>query len=224
MATKTKNFSELRERARRADPDWDANVTEHERAMRDALALAELRESRKVTQIQLATQLGISQGNVSRVEGRRDVYLSTLRDYVEALGGHLEIAAVFNDGRVGVSVGPNHPDNADDGVDQSSTRRPKRRPGVGALPTSKRTASPVTTARHIPSVRAGSRAEQAVAKIIEQPGITASELAKAMDIAPNYLYRVLPLLQKQAKVAKRGRGYHPATEPETAASADTDDA
>jgi DNA-binding Xre family transcriptional regulator len=104
MATKTKNFNELRERARRRDPDWDANVAERQRAIEDALALAELRQSRHVTQVQLAEQLGISQGNVSRLEARSDVYLSTLRSYVEALGGHLEIAAVFGDERVPVEV------------------------------------------------------------------------------------------------------------------------
>jgi DNA-binding Xre family transcriptional regulator len=106
MAAKTRTFNELRERARQRDPDWDANVTERQRAIEDALALADLRQSRHVTQVQLAEALGISQGNVSRLEGRSDVYLSTLRSYVEALGGHLEIAAVFGDERVPVEVGP----------------------------------------------------------------------------------------------------------------------
>jgi hypothetical protein len=55
---------------------------------------------------QFAEQLGISQGNVSRLEGRSDVYLLTLRSYVEALGGHLEITAVFGEERVAVAVGP----------------------------------------------------------------------------------------------------------------------
>jgi len=105
MATKTKNFNVLRERARARDPEWDANVAERVRAIEDALALAELRQSRNVTQVQLAETLGISQGNVSRLEARSDVYLSTLRSYVEALGGHLEIAAVFGDERVPVHVG-----------------------------------------------------------------------------------------------------------------------
>jgi transcriptional regulator with XRE-family HTH domain len=73
--------------------------------MQDALSLADLRQARHVTQVQLAEQLGISQGNVSRLESRSDVYLSTLRSYVEALGGHLEIAAVFDKERVAVAVG-----------------------------------------------------------------------------------------------------------------------
>ncbi len=106
MATKTKNFNELRKRARRSHPDWDADVAERRRAMQDALALADLRQAKHVTQVQLAEQLGISQGNVSRLEGRSDVYLSTLRSYVEALGGHLEIAAVFGEERVAVAVRP----------------------------------------------------------------------------------------------------------------------
>lgn len=100
-----KNFNRLRQNARERDPNWDANVAEREQAMRDALALAELRQSRHITQVQLAETLGISQGNVSRLEARSDVYLSTLRSYVEALGGHLEIAAVFSDERLPVTIG-----------------------------------------------------------------------------------------------------------------------
>lgn len=57
----------------------------------------------------VAETLGISQGNVSRLEARSDVYLSTLRSYVEALGGRLEIAAVFDDERVVVAVGAQQP-------------------------------------------------------------------------------------------------------------------
>jgi DNA-binding Xre family transcriptional regulator len=106
MATKTKSFNELRERARQRDLNWGANVAEYRRAMVDALTLAELRNTRNITQIQLAAQLGITQGNVSRLEGRSEIYLSTLRSYIEALGGHLEIAAVFGDERIPVAVGP----------------------------------------------------------------------------------------------------------------------
>ncbi len=105
MTIKTRNFNELREQARRRDPDWDEQVAERRRAMEDALALADLRRSRHVTQVQLAEELGISQGNVSRLEGRTDVYLSTLRSYVQALGGHLEIAAVFDDERFQIAPG-----------------------------------------------------------------------------------------------------------------------
>jgi hypothetical protein len=113
MPKKTK-FSELVERSRQRDPaTWDANVAEYRRAAEDAIALAELRKSRDVTQIALAAQLGITQGNVSRIEGRSELYLSTLRSYIEALGGHLEIAAVFGDDRIPVAVGIGTDENTD---------------------------------------------------------------------------------------------------------------
>jgi DNA-binding Xre family transcriptional regulator len=99
-------FSELTERARKNNPNWGANIPEYRRAMEDALALADLRQSRNVTQVDLAAELGISQGNVSRMETRSEIYLSTLRHYIEALGGRLEITAVFGDDRVPVAVGP----------------------------------------------------------------------------------------------------------------------
>jgi hypothetical protein len=51
------------------------------------------------------------------------------------------------------------------------------------------------------------REKEAVAKIQERPGITAAELANAMGLSRNYLYRVLPRIDQ---VAKRGTGYYPA--------------
>lgn len=60
------------------------------------------------------------------------------------------------------------------------------------------------------SRRGGNRAEQAVKLIAQRPGITASEIAKAMKIKPNYLYRVLGDLEKEKRVKKDGRKYSPA--------------
>jgi hypothetical protein len=57
--------------------------------------------------------------------------------------------------------------------------------------------------------RGGTRADQAVKIVADNPGITASEIAKRMKIKPNYLYRVMGDLQKEGRVSKRGRGYHP---------------
>ncbi len=68
--------------------------------------LGELRRARKVTQDELARLLATTQPNVSRVEHSGEMELSTLRGYVEALGGRLEITAVFDDERFPVSVGP----------------------------------------------------------------------------------------------------------------------
>jgi predicted HTH transcriptional regulator len=55
--------------------------------------------------------------------------------------------------------------------------------------------------------RGGTRADQALKIVSENPGITASEVAKRMRIKPNYVYRVMGELQKEKKVSKRGRGY-----------------
>lgn len=67
-----------------------------------ALALAELREAQDLTQMQLAEKLGIDQGAVSKIERRTDMYLSTLRNVIQAMGGQLELTALFPTGRVQV--------------------------------------------------------------------------------------------------------------------------
>jgi len=56
----------------------------------------------------------------------------------------------------------------------------------------------------------GTRALQAEKLVSENPGITISELAEKMKIKPNYLYRVLPQLQKDGKLRKQGSGWHAA--------------
>lgn len=58
--------------------------------------------------------------------------------------------------------------------------------------------------------RGGTRADQAVKLITANPGISASEVAAQMKIKPNYLYRVLGELEKEGRVLKDGRSYHPA--------------
>jgi transcriptional regulator with XRE-family HTH domain len=68
-----------------------------------AMPLDELRRSRKMTQVRLAESLGVNQGEVSKIEHRTDLYLSTLSEYVEALGGTLEIRAVFRDREVRIT-------------------------------------------------------------------------------------------------------------------------
>jgi transcriptional regulator with XRE-family HTH domain len=79
------------------------------RAAEPTVDLARLRASRGSTQIEMAAALAISQGGVSRLERRQDLLLSTLREYVEALGGHLELRAVFPDGSVEIVSPPRHP-------------------------------------------------------------------------------------------------------------------
>jgi transcriptional regulator with XRE-family HTH domain len=90
------DFSELRVREVQ-DPEVDARMEEVQRAIVDALALGRVREARNLTQRELATAMSVSQANVSRIEHEEDVYLSTLREYVHALGGELRLEAVFPD-------------------------------------------------------------------------------------------------------------------------------
>jgi hypothetical protein len=55
----------------------------------------------------------------------------------------------------------------------------------------------------------GTRAAEALSFVQGQPGITIPELAAKMGIKQNYLYRVLPGLEQENKVSKKGRGWHP---------------
>jgi transcriptional regulator with XRE-family HTH domain len=73
------------------------------------MRLAELRQRRGVSQVTVADALAVSQPNVSRIEQEDDVYLSTLARYVAALGGHLEVSAVFPEETVTLL---RQPDNA----------------------------------------------------------------------------------------------------------------
>lgn len=98
------------------------------------------------------------------------------------------------------------------------TRRPGRPPGSGkrgpGRPRKAATApASATTSTAAPRRRrrrrGGTRADQAVALVEQNPGISASEIAKQMKIKPNYLYRVLGELEKEGRVSKKGREYHP---------------
>ena len=86
-------------------------------------------------------------------------------------------------------------------------RKAGRRPGRPKGSTSKKASSAKKPARRRRRRSGGTRADQAVALIQQNPGITASEIAKQMKIKPNYLYRVLSDLEKQKKVKKKGRTY-----------------
>ena len=64
------------------------------------LSLRQVRQARSLTQVDLAAVLHVNQGTVSKFEKRTDMYVSTLRSYIEAIGGELQIKAVFPDGEV----------------------------------------------------------------------------------------------------------------------------
>ena len=93
MAHKFKRLSE----PIMADPCERAKVDQLKRATLDAVELTQLREARGKTQREVAETLDVSQANISRIEHEDDLYLSTLSNYVAALGGRLELRAVFPD-------------------------------------------------------------------------------------------------------------------------------
>ena len=64
------------------------------------MPLHELRAARHLTQQRLAKTLDMTQAAVSQLEQRKDIYLSSLETFVEAMGGRLEMYAVFPDGKV----------------------------------------------------------------------------------------------------------------------------
>jgi len=70
------------------------------KSMLAEMALQELREARQTTQVKLAKTLKVNQAAVSKLERRTDMYISSLRSYVQAMGGQLDIIARFNEGSV----------------------------------------------------------------------------------------------------------------------------
>ena len=73
------------------------------RSMLAEMPLNELRQARALSQVKLAETLHVNQAAVSKIERRTDMYISTLRAYIRAMGGDLEIVAKFPDGEVKIS-------------------------------------------------------------------------------------------------------------------------
>src|SRR5689334_15536052 len=63
--------------------------------LREEMVLEELRDALRLTQEQLAKTLNVDQSAISKLERRTDMYVSTLERFIEAMGGRLEIRAVF---------------------------------------------------------------------------------------------------------------------------------
>lgn len=84
-------------------PDAQARASERTAAMLAEMPLNELRRARQLSQETLARELGATQPEVSKLEHRTDMYVSTIRRYIEAMGGELEITARFPDGAVRIT-------------------------------------------------------------------------------------------------------------------------
>ena len=96
-----KKFRDLAERT--MSPDARTRAATRTRAMIAEMPLHELRRARELSQAQLAEQLETTQPEVSKIERRTDMYVSTLRNFIQAMGGELEIVARFPDGAVQIN-------------------------------------------------------------------------------------------------------------------------
>ena len=95
-----RRFSELREKM---SPVARAESEREFRRMVGEMPLRKLRAARELTQENLASVLQVKQSEVSKIERRTDMYISTLHSMIRAMGGSLKIEAVFPEGRVEIT-------------------------------------------------------------------------------------------------------------------------
>lgn len=95
-----KNFTQLRARM---SPASRERAEEKAQTMLAEMPLNELRQARGLSQKMLAELLHVQQPSIAKMEKRTDMYLSTLRSHIEAMGGELELVAKFPDGSVKIS-------------------------------------------------------------------------------------------------------------------------
>lgn len=95
-----KKFSELRARM---SPQSRARAEVKAQTMLAEMPLNELRQARGLSQKMLAEVLHVQQPSIAKLEKRTDMYLSTLRSHIEAMGGELDVIARFPDGAVKIS-------------------------------------------------------------------------------------------------------------------------
>lgn len=95
-----KKFSEL---AAKMPPEALAQAEVKLRTMLAAMPLHELRRARGLSQKTLADILHVQQPAIAKLERRTDMYISTLRSHIEAMGGQLDIVARFPDGSVNIN-------------------------------------------------------------------------------------------------------------------------
>jgi predicted XRE-type DNA-binding protein len=90
-----RQFSELRAKM---SPEARTRAEIKAQAMLAEMPLNELRQARGLSQKMLAEVLHVQQPSIAKMERRTDMYLSTLRSHIEAMGGQLEVIARFPDG------------------------------------------------------------------------------------------------------------------------------
>lgn len=94
-----KKFSELRAKM---SPEAQSLAAARAEVMLVQMQLQELRKHLSVSQVELAKAMNIEQAAISKFERREDMYVSTLREYIKALGGELKLVAKFPDTEIQV--------------------------------------------------------------------------------------------------------------------------
>ena len=95
-----KKFSDLRSKMK---PEAQKRSHLMAETMLAEMPLNELRQARGLSQKMLAELLQVQQPSIAKIEKRTDMYLSTLRSHIEAMGGELDVVARFPDGAVKIS-------------------------------------------------------------------------------------------------------------------------
>lgn len=95
-----KKFSNLRAKM---SPESQSRSEAKALAMLAEMPLNELRQARGLSQKMLADVLHVQQPSIAKLEKRTDMYISTLRSHIEAMGGELEVIAKFPDGAIKIS-------------------------------------------------------------------------------------------------------------------------
>lgn len=95
-----RKFSDLRAKM---SPESRARAESKAQALLAEMPLNELRQARGLSQKMLAEVLHVQQPSIAKLEKRADMYISTLRSHIEAMGGELEVVARFPDGAVKIS-------------------------------------------------------------------------------------------------------------------------
>ncbi len=135
---------------------------------------------------------------VDQKRGEMEDRLTELRPIVEEYDRLTKAVEALSNAGVGSSRRAAKPKRA--------AAKPKR---ATAKPKKRRSAASGRRGRPKGSGKRGKRGKQALRLVTTNPGVTIPEIAKKIGIKQNYLYRVLPTLEKEGLVVKKGRGWYP---------------
>jgi len=97
----TRSFSEL---TKDCSSERRERIEQRKEELRQEMTLAELRKAFSLTQDTLAKNLNVKQAEISKIENRADMLMSTLRNFVQAMGGDLEVRAIFPNRAIEIST------------------------------------------------------------------------------------------------------------------------